>query len=35
MSTWYTKGFCVRCLKDRPRQGGIWRNRMFTCAGCK
>lgn len=29
------KAFCVKCLADRPRLGGIWRNRMFWCGGCK
>mgnify|MGYP000237550909 CR=1 FL=1 len=33
-STYYTKAFCVRCLKDCARLGGKWRNRMFFCALC-
>lgn len=33
-STYYTKAFCVRCLRDCPRPGGKWRNRMFFCASC-
>ena len=32
--TYYTKAFCVRCLKDCPCLGGKWRNRMFFCASC-
>ena len=34
-STYYTKAFCVRCLTDGNRTGGVWRNRMFFCGGCK
>lgn len=33
-STYYTKAFCVVCLKDCARLGGKWRNRMFFCALC-
>ena len=34
-STYYCKAFCVKCLTDRNRTGGVWRNRMFFCGGCK
>ena len=30
-STYYCKAFCVKCLTDRNRTGGVWRNRMFFC----
>ena len=30
-STYYCKEFCVKCLTDRNRTGGGWRNRMFFC----
>lgn len=33
-STYYAKAFCVKCLTDRNRTGGVWRNRMFFCAAC-
>ena len=33
-STYYSKAFCVKCLADRNRTGGVWRNRMFFCAAC-
>ena len=33
-STYYSKAFCVKCLTDRNRTGGVWRNRMFFCAAC-
>lgn len=32
--TYYSKAFCTRCLKDCPRLGGKWLNRMFLCASC-
>ena len=34
-STYYSKAFCVKCLTDRNRTGGVWRNRMFFCGDCK
>lgn len=34
-STYYAKAFCISCLKDCNRTGGIWRQRLFICAGCR
>ena len=34
-STYYAKAFCVKCLTDRNRTGGVWRNRMFFCGACR
>ena len=33
-NTYYCKAFCVKCLADRNRTGGVWRNRMFFYALC-
>jgi hypothetical protein len=26
------RGYCVRCLQDKPRLGGFFVNGMFMCA---
>jgi hypothetical protein len=34
-STFYSKAFCVKCLADRPRSGGVMQSGLFICRGCR